>query len=428
MPKQRTLSDKRIRFRHPHYEDNDDDNIFLDLPAFDHEDGGLHHGTALTACGIIACNTWDGFLTETKNGTRVQEGHDDILMGSEYYFHNPAFANNELPYPLFACFNDWLFPHGSLPPAFDTVPTTSTARTLRDDTPATNPSPTIIDRDLTCRISDYGDALEAAHLCPGSMDEWFRGNRMTRYCRNKSLPSKHITADVANSIALRKDIHHCMDDQKFAIVPKANAWTVHFFHSTKTLGGKYHNRPLQQLSPEVSSVFLLTRLAWTIFPHARDFMEAGPERRIKVRAKTGERNDLWMDGTEIRLTHGQSTRRGSQSPTKRSITSDADDRGSRKRAYHALIDDEEQHFDPDATATRIYLWRNDTDLICPSISTECPPIFSESESSLPLSSHSKTTEEEDINNNEHGSDRDNHEGEGVVLTCTSKLETVENNV
>lgn len=394
MPKQSILSDARIVFRHPGYENDDDDSIFLELPGFDHEIGGIHHGTALIICGIIACNTWDGYFTITINGEKIQEGHDEVLKGNEYYFHNPTAENGGIAYPLFACFNDWVFPHGKLPPAFSAITTSSTARTLRADTPAANLSQTIIDRDSTCRISDYGDALEAAHLCPTNVDTWWRGNRMSRYCKNKMLPSASVTADVNNVIALRKDIHHMMDDQKFALVPKDNTWKIHFFSPTRNLGGKYHNRPVQALSPEISPAFILTRLAWTIFPLARDFLEAGPRRKIKVRTKDGTRNDLWVFGEEIRLLHGQSTRRTNQSPTKRSLASVGENEGPKKRACYNRDGDGvvEKYIDADVVASRLYQWRNSTDLGSPSISPERQLIPPDSDSSRPISSHSSVSE------------------------------------
>ena len=388
MPKQRKLSGKRITFRHPAYEDDDDDNVILELPGFDHESGGVHHATALVVCGIIACNTWNGYFTRTKDGAKIGEAHDEILLGSEYYFHNPEYETSQEAFPLFACFNDWVFPHGRIPPTFDAVITSSMPRTSREDTPAANLSQAIIDRDQTCRVSDYGDGLEVAHLCPSNVDVWWRANRMVKYCKNRSLPSNSVTADVNNAIALRKDIHHIMDDQKFAIVPKADAWKLHFFGPTKILGGKYHNRAVQQLSPEVSAAFILARLAWTVFPLARDFMEAGPRRRIKVRSELRELNDYWVNGQEIRLSHGQSTRRGNQSPTKRSIASGADDDGPKKRACYPHADDDEECLNADRTAARIYQWRSAKDLDSYSPSTEHQPAFPASISSRPSSSRS----------------------------------------
>lgn len=56
------------------------------LPAYDY--GGLHYGTALAACRIIACNK-TGYLTmESPQGTRVQISWDYVLpAGTRYYYH-----------------------------------------------------------------------------------------------------------------------------------------------------------------------------------------------------------------------------------------------------------------------------------------------------------------------------------------------------
>ncbi|KAN0070152.1 hypothetical protein V8E54_011733, partial [Elaphomyces granulatus] len=49
-----TRSQHRIVFHHPGYPAPN--NILLALPAPDHPSGGLHHDTALTACGILSGN------------------------------------------------------------------------------------------------------------------------------------------------------------------------------------------------------------------------------------------------------------------------------------------------------------------------------------------------------------------------------------
>ncbi|KAJ6050422.1 uncharacterized protein N7446_010531 [Penicillium canescens] len=45
-----------VFFLHPGYADSH--NILLTLPAFD--TGGVHHGTAHTACAILTNCRWDG--------------------------------------------------------------------------------------------------------------------------------------------------------------------------------------------------------------------------------------------------------------------------------------------------------------------------------------------------------------------------------
>lgn len=59
-------SRRRIRFRHPQYPHTN--NVLLDFFAPDHPDGGLQYDLAMVACGVIADNRWDGWLTETVDG------------------------------------------------------------------------------------------------------------------------------------------------------------------------------------------------------------------------------------------------------------------------------------------------------------------------------------------------------------------------
>jgi hypothetical protein len=82
------LSRDPIRFLHPGYLI---DNILLSLPRVDCVENtttfGVHYGTALLACQIVAGNAFDtGHLTLDKEGQRrVNLLLDDILTEKEYY-------------------------------------------------------------------------------------------------------------------------------------------------------------------------------------------------------------------------------------------------------------------------------------------------------------------------------------------------------
>jgi hypothetical protein len=76
-----------IKFLHPGYEDGF--NSLCTLPAAD--DGGIHYGTALTACGIIANNAFDGYFAKERGADQEPDGWDSILRGSKFYF----FASND---------------------------------------------------------------------------------------------------------------------------------------------------------------------------------------------------------------------------------------------------------------------------------------------------------------------------------------------
>lgn len=78
-----------ISFRHPGYDDPED--ILLTLPRLDShpqaESAGVHHGTALLACQIIANNALDGYLATDREGTdRVSIAPDGILLDDSYWF------------------------------------------------------------------------------------------------------------------------------------------------------------------------------------------------------------------------------------------------------------------------------------------------------------------------------------------------------
>lgn len=57
------------------------------LPAFDN--GGLHYGTALAACSIVACNKPGYFSTDTPLGPEPSRRTWDAVLtpGTRYYYH-----------------------------------------------------------------------------------------------------------------------------------------------------------------------------------------------------------------------------------------------------------------------------------------------------------------------------------------------------
>jgi hypothetical protein len=77
----------RIDFLHPGYEQPH--NVLFTLHGFDYENGGIHHNTALVACGIIAGNQWHGYFTESRGGPPILAARDETLRGKSYYFYLP---------------------------------------------------------------------------------------------------------------------------------------------------------------------------------------------------------------------------------------------------------------------------------------------------------------------------------------------------
>lgn len=147
-----------ITFRHPGYQDKafwaqqyPKNNIIFRLPTLDgreldsNGDGGsgggggggwgVHHGTALRACSIIACNI-DGFLSPTHLSTPPtvvpQLPLDSLLTADVYYFYPCLWVESQgqsgLDYPVCPTFQDWRFPHNDVPPEWMDVYVYTTIR------------------------------------------------------------------------------------------------------------------------------------------------------------------------------------------------------------------------------------------------------------------------------------------------------------
>jgi hypothetical protein len=113
-----------IIFKHPGYPDEYEQNILLQLYAWDSPNGGLHAGTALLACAIIACNTWNGYLTVERDSPKLELQDSDVLSAQEYYFHvprpqvesiGPTGDGGRYKYPIYPSFQHWAFPHRQIP-------------------------------------------------------------------------------------------------------------------------------------------------------------------------------------------------------------------------------------------------------------------------------------------------------------------------
>ncbi|KAI9651716.1 MAG: hypothetical protein M1829_002464 [Trizodia sp. TS-e1964] len=274
-----------ITILHPGYPDANLDNVLLQLSAFDREGGGLHYGTALSACRIIAGNTTTGFFKEHRNSSKIDLRFDELLLAKKYYFYVSG-SDIDGVYPIVPSFQHWLFPHNQFPAEWS-------AMEPEDNEPrAPPPAPSgltayVSARDKRCRVSeaDGADYFTRAHLVPAAEKDWFEANRMDFYNFNKRLVGKYKTNDVCNAIALRADIHLAFDDQKFCIVPKESKWVVQFLGQTARLGNKFHNTSVNLL--DVSARFLYARFAWTILPLLSGFLETQSSRKLLVRNALG---------------------------------------------------------------------------------------------------------------------------------------------
>ncbi len=320
-PRQRTIccsSQRRVAFHHPSYEST----RLFDIPAFDGESGGIHHGTALLFCGIIADSAWDGWLSETKNGDRLNLDFDAVLKGTDYYFHIPppagASTQDECSGPykwaVVIDFDNWTFRHLKSPPGWNFA-ASSDLPSFVSNPSVSSMSQAIRDRDLTCRLSRDEDGLERAHLCPQSALEWFNNQEMDRYNINQSLSGANSVDDLANAVALREDVHTAFDKGIFVFTRKRGHWVPHFLSPTRNLGPTYHNTPVDMPST-VSEAFILTNVAKAIFSRLPNFLTRGEKRLVKVKGNSVP-SATELDGQELRILLGLPYRGRSNSPRKR---------------------------------------------------------------------------------------------------------------
>lgn len=278
-------SSRWIKFRHPWYSDALGQNILLRLRPYDREDGGLQYGVAFSACAIVAGNAWDGWLTETQTGEKLAKDWDDLLLGSDYYFHVSPPAgetSSQFQYPIVPTFRHWTFPHEDFPQQWRGP--ASTGNAMQPPPLASGVTNYVHNRDGACVISKSRDLLERAHLCPRSESEWFSSNCMQQY--NLSTRVEPAVDDPANAVSMRSDLHQGFDVYKnFVIAPKVSQWSVHFLEPTLDVGNLYHNCPLD-LSASISPQFLLSRFAWAIFPELGPFLRTNSTKAIKVPVMT----------------------------------------------------------------------------------------------------------------------------------------------
>lgn len=94
----------RTTFRHPGYPDSD--NVLFSLSPIDN--GGVHHGTALSACIIFACNV-KGYLAASRDAADGDRAYDEILTAPNYYYY-PSTPSQAARYPVCPSFEHWVFP------------------------------------------------------------------------------------------------------------------------------------------------------------------------------------------------------------------------------------------------------------------------------------------------------------------------------
>lgn len=130
---------------------------------------GLHLGTALLACQIIAFNR-PGFLSTFKDRRAphiATTPRDVLLLARRYYFH----LDEDLPrYPIRLGFSTWGFPHAMLLPGtiWTGGPQVGGGMLERES----NASLVVKARDEMCLVSLCRDGLTTAHLVASVMEQW----------------------------------------------------------------------------------------------------------------------------------------------------------------------------------------------------------------------------------------------------------------
>lgn len=68
-----------IKIKHPYYPDNFEQNVLIIPYAFNRQGGGLHYGTVLVVCGMLAGNTWNEYFTLHRDSPHIVLKDDNIL-------------------------------------------------------------------------------------------------------------------------------------------------------------------------------------------------------------------------------------------------------------------------------------------------------------------------------------------------------------
>lgn len=305
-------------FRHPAFPAST--NRLITLPALDHPDGGIHHGTAHTACAIIAGNRFDGYLATSPDGPPIVSSPDTILTGSDYFFCVPGPDDHDgsqpYNYPVVQNFREWCFPHHKVPPTWLAC---CAPKVDYEPTTASDFSDTAYLRNGSCRMSGSTDDCKIAHVCRLSdYWDWFPSNNREQYSFNNDPYLEYYNCDdPANLLHLHADLRTSFPDRNFAFVPKAGRMVVHLLTPDEELVSQYHNVPL--LEPHaVAPQYLLARFAQCILSAVSDFWCMGVPRRVlenniglgpfrswifTVSPEGSTRTRLWYEWCDMRVEH-----------------------------------------------------------------------------------------------------------------------------
>ncbi|KAI9865714.1 MAG: hypothetical protein M1813_002172 [Trichoglossum hirsutum] len=357
-----------IDFHHPAYPPGED--RLLRLAAFDHVDGGLHHGVALDALAIVAGNAIGGFLSRTRAPEgRIEEGRCEVLRERRYWFiilwpeggakfsqlvrgflggewtniswtsPDDGPINEPYKYPICPSFSDWLFPHDNVPLGWcpDSEFPLLTARKAVSS--FTNK---VIGRDGTCRVSGYSSAVQACHLVPRAESEWFLRNSMDNYNADDVMRGDYALDDSANAVAMRMDLHAEFDALAFVFAPKTSAgqglggYSIHCLIPTPDILPTFHNhltQPLVGVAPE----FLYARFAYAIFPRLSAFLVRGKSAKLVVRVKADAGEGLSQEIVDVPVDEFRVPKSRSASPKKRGRRGENEEAASNVRGDYICL-------------------------------------------------------------------------------------------
>jgi hypothetical protein len=274
------------------------------LAANDGGGTGLHHRTALIACGIVACNQWNGYLSAERYGPPLSEPFDALLTGSQYFYHVrrpslllpglPSAANEDpkttepLQYPICPRFADWSFPHDNLPPTWPAARDTTHDRVV----PLRHQAFTADHIDGGCVVTADIDRAACAYLVPAEHWRWYGAERMQRYAESDNGHHGHDGGSeldvLANKVTLRPDVCAAFGALDWAPVYKLDRWVAHFFGATNTIGAQHHQRTLRlqaeagapsRLAPQL----LLARFAMAVLKQLGTFVNHQKSEGLVVR-------------------------------------------------------------------------------------------------------------------------------------------------
>lgn len=328
-----------ISFRHPGYDDPED--ILFRLPRLDSLDScpqtdvaGVHHGTALLACQIIA-NAFDGYLATNREGTtRVSSAPDGILLGEAYWF----IVEGQDVYAVVPRFEEWSFPHEQLH-ALRWDPIQATADITASATPtipSLAPPPCRPDQ-RRCILTNKPYAIQNVHLVPTAQTAWFQSNSMKRYGVDQQF-----THNDHNRVPMRHDLHTLWDAYLFALVPKRGSFVVHVLNipgsAISEFAAEWHNTPVQQGALEnTGKAYLFAKFAQAIFTLLKPFVAYSSVSRyvntLRIRADDPrhpyETKEEWVSAVSLtKMYSGRGSRETSASADGRnSLRSQASSHG-----------------------------------------------------------------------------------------------------